>query len=661
MLKSKTSRLASLLVAIVMAFGLGLSGAKNLFASAAVADATDTLTFNSENQYTDTFDVPADTARAQYMFVLKVTDPAFTGEDAEKYNSLSFSVTIERGEETYADYMSYNSILGGYYVVMLVNAGERVTFVANYNHEEGDLAGVTEIAASLTMGGLQIGAFSGNALYGVNLPASVVLNGVPSGNYYVTISAYSDDGTVYTVDVGEESVTLPYVEGLGGYSAPVALTDGQTLQFSAKDSAGAAIYPTVDIVLRGEASYTAFNGEVKLRAGETAVYSYTATATGFYLIEQGESAYESEDGTAVPVEAYYGVLLKENPNYVVGTYVVEGYPVRFVEGTTYYFEISCYSVYVDEGDPLVTTTFTVAPWTGATLALYEMVYAPVSVAGSETTYNLTADLGAGEYAVSLFDVPEHVDSVTMHFGSLGVELTSANGYTAQFTLENAVTTVWLTSGEEFVVGLFVEEYVAPQTITVGVAKEITLAPDEGVAYYVEGLAAGTYLVDLAGNTGVTVLDPTGGIVANAGETFGLFTADEYTVEGYFLYFVNYSGESVTLTATVTVETHLLELDTPTEITFTDAIAALTYYVQHIYAGDYILSIENPDGLPIGIECNGQSVTTDEASYSFAFTVDLTDEEGVELPYTNLAILLKNADENEFTFTVTLSVVPPIEE
>lgn len=657
MLKSKTSRLVSLLVAIVMAFGLGLSGAKNLFASAATADATDTLTFNSENQYTDTFDVPADTASAQYMFVLKVTNPAFSGEDAEKYDSLSFAVTIVRGEETYADYMSYNSILGGYYVVMLVNRGEHVTFVANYNHEEGDFAGVTEITASLTMGDLQLGAFSNNSLYSVILPASVVLNGVPSGNYYVTISAYSDNGTVYTVSVGETSVTLPYVEGLGGYSALIALTDGQTLRFT--ESGGTGTPLPVDIVLRGEASYTTFDGEVKLHAGETAIYSYTATATGFYLIEQGESTYESE-GTAVPVEAYYGVLLKDNPNYVVGTYVVENYPVYFVAGTTYYFEISCYSVYVDEGDPLVTTTFTVAPWTGATLALYEMVYAPVSVTGSETTYNLTANLAAGEYSVSLFDVPADVNSVTMHFGSLGVELTSANGYTAQFTLDSTVTTAWLTSSREFVVGLFVEEYEEPERIVVGVEKEITLAPNEGVAYYVEGLSAGTYLVDIVDlsgeNKNITVLDPTGGIVANAGETFGLFTVDASTIEGYFLYFVNYSGETATVTATISSNPDLMEVGRSETITVESGYAIR--YVQHVFAGDYILTVDIPTDYPLNISSPYFERSNVSGHVEIPFTVTLVDEEGAELPYTNLYFEFYRAGIESFDITVTLTVVEP---
>lgn len=670
MLKSKTSRLVSLLVAIVMAFGLGLSGAKNLFASAATADVTDTLTFNAGNEYSTQFTVPTGT-NGQYMITLDVTTPTITSE--ETYNSISFTATIDIEGRPYSEYFSYNSVLGAYYAIMDVRAGDVIVFNAYYDRTSGELEGVTELDVSLTIGGLQIGPFSGNALYNIVLPADVTLNGVAAGNYYIAVSSADFERDIpadatLTVKHGTSTTTLVNNADMGGYYALLTLSGNETLTIASS----VEDIPSVNIELRKETTAVPFNGEVSLHAQESAVYSFSVTNSGFYELKQGESTYTTETGETVEATALYGFILKSDPNYVVGDFIDVDQPLYLLGGRTYYLDVTCGSASADvtneDGEsvpvenPLVTTKFTVSAWAGATLTEDGVTNTPVYAEGSENIVPLTASLYAGDYTVALIDVPDDVTSVTVHFGNQTLVLTSAEGFqTEKFTLNSATTSVWLTSSTNFVTGLFVGRIVPEDSITVNATRKFTLSAGGRLLCYVESgtedpLAVGTYLITMDDNKSISVLTPTGDYAANAGATFGLFEIDQYSGSGYYLVFENLTEAEASVTVTITLETHLLKLNTPTEIALTDGEAL--YYVQHVYGGDYILTVSVPTGYTVDIYGVGDDFEGVVGEKELTFTIDLHDEEGVELLYTNLAIAFYEANSRDCTITVTLTAVEP---
>lgn len=668
MLRSKTSRLLSLLVAFVMAFGLGLSGARNLWASASSLQ-DEGLTFNAENGYTDSYEVPQGKQEGQYMLTLKMTEPVFTEEESYKYSEIAFEASWGEGESAHSDYFSYNSYLGLYYLIATVKTGDILSIHAYFDMASPDFENLTVIRAEVNVESLQIGEFNNYSIYGLNIPASVELNNVAAGDYTVTLSEVYDapipEGTTFTVTIGGVTYDLPYVDGMLGYSALISLPRTGTLEFGATTESGEIV--TVDLVVRHAISSTEFTGEVTLAEGETGVYSFTVAADGYYTVNQGASTLA--DGSSV--EAYYSLEVKDDPNYLVSTNVSSHYPISLRAGATYYLSIYCdYVAWGEETPSAVTTEFTVDAWDHEELVLNEVLYAPVSLTDSGTRYLISADIGAGEYSVSLVGVPTSVSAVTVHFGDQTVELHSTDFYYVDRVTLAATTEIWMTSSEECVVGLYVGKYEEPASVKVG-ENDLTLVNGESIYYLDSSFEVGTYRITfnnkLANGTlesttlpNVTVYDSYLTVVANAGESFGLFTVEaEDLTGGFYLLFSNVGAE-VNVTVVIELETHLIALNEPTTITFTSDVEELVYYVQHLYAGRYSLQVELPTGMWLDVVYPNGNFTFFESG-EIEFTLTLVDEEGVELPYTNIALQFGNPLGENFSFTVTLTVIPEVTE
>ena len=658
MLKSVKARIFTMMLAFIMALGVvGLANFATLSASAAEDETVvnkgeaNAVSVTVSNTSPAEFTVGSD-LNGQYYFYARITAPYIADPTL-----VSLYVTREIGEpdeetgEIPLDYyyLSYSEQLDEFYVMLNVTAGETLKFNTDYEN--------VTLTVELWFDDLAIGSFNNNALYGVDLPATLNLVGVASDSYIVAVTPYTDLGTATLsaqVDDGTE-VTLQANAGMyGAYTGTVVVTaSSKTLTVRSSGSepvtVGIELYAVISNVPVLPATAT-------LAAYEANLYSYTATASGYYCLNISNV----KEGENPVTDALFTIIFKTNANDFVGVDIYEkNHPVYVEEGTTYYFEVTYNGTEYredDEGNPLpspesVSVDFKVEAWTSVTVAVGNLYYVPVATTGSTYAVKLAEDL-TGVYTLSLLGIPEGT-TVVAHYGTDEYSFTNADNV-KNVTLKKDVTSLYFTSDDApLVVGVQLDEYV-DVTLQLDVAKTITLEPYFANAYYLYNLPAGTYSVTVtvtSGNGTVEVYAANQTVVGH-GHTFGVFTTNEASEE-YGLVVSNQGDEAVTFTLLVeeykgTVEKLNLEANSVTVAA--DSVGV--YDLGHLDAGIYSITVSGSTDVVIWNGYLGDIVKQGSDYGMF----EVTEFDAADVLNT-VVLYIQNGSAEDVHLTVTIEAMP----
>ena len=531
MLKSIKFRVLSIITAVVMVLGvMGIVGFSSIFASA------DAVTIEAEGKTSVTIPSTSETEvkigtsvkSGQYFMYVDVTsfevNPAESDPDFPTNPNPApdaFGINAQIGGEYY--YFSYRADEGAYYALVSLEQGQAVSF-STYGYI---------LQADVYLGGVQIGGFNNNSLYGVNLPAELGLSDV-SGDYYVALSYYGEEGVTFYAQVdGGNQVELTYAEEMYAYVGKITVPAGaKTLKLDASENVtvGVNLYKVVEAAPLPTQAAT-------LALFETEVYYYVSEYTGYYSLNLSATA----DGKEV--DAMFAITEKANPNYFGGTYVDgNNYPLALVAGQTYYFEVVYMGSYDYDMPDEVEVTFAVEKWTTPTLKADETVYAPVSLT-EEYAVNVVAS--EGDYEIILTAVPDNVTEVTVHYGGAELVLTAENGFVGRIYLSGN-TTMYLTSDEEFVAGILLG---VPTELHLNESVTVTVPAEEQKVFAMYDLKAGTYRVIISGSNNIAVAAGEE-IVIEAGSRLGTFTLEEDSF-WFEISLLNLSDEAQSVTVRVT--------------------------------------------------------------------------------------------------------------
>lgn len=594
MFKAFKTRTLAIAVSLLMALGvIGTVGFAGLTAS---AEAAGTIGYGpnaaakyevsysydgqtGEDHYvTDSGYVASTVEAGQYFLYADVTN---SGLSEYTYSGIYLYASLgEKDEYEYEVQYYFNYIPGTtlYYTMLEVNPGDEVTLKANYYDYEGALD------VELYLGNLQLGAINDNSLYGVRLPAALQLD--VAGRYILAVGpeyGYEVEGKLYAQLDNGEPVELVQSEAMDNYYvADVTVAENQILNIYATGNDDLV----VNVILYSYVTPVPFGEEVELDAYASVVLEYTHTGSnGYYQLTE-----KTVDADGYEAYTYYSVVVKESANALAGEYLYDfNYPVYLEAGRTYYFQVSNY------GFDTVYATFGLTLWTSPVLAAYEMVYAPVSLNGSQTAYKLDVSELSGSYYVNLALVPENVTTVTLHYGENTTDIVYADySYMSEAIDLNGVSEMWLTADEQFVAGVFLEEYVTPRYIKVGAKTTVTLEAGAAEFYYLQDVITGSYSITVtAANSNVMIMDYINVIVAE-GETYGTFEiSSDYSVyvDEFALIFVNNNYfDSESITVIVEKIDDVLTLGVGADITLSAEYNTRTYYID-LEAGDYIITLD----------------------------------------------------------------------
>lgn len=651
MMKSLKIRLLAIIAFVAMALGIiGIAGYTGLTASAAAGDVVGIGEANAaeitlSSSATDTAEV-SPSASGQYFLNLKVTS-AKKGDEVVTPDYYSFEINVSNGEVdefgypvTY--YLTYSPELDAYYVLMTVKPGQTLTFtMIEYGEEQ------YELTLKAYLDNPILGSLNGNSLYGIELPATLLLSEVPAGNYVVAVTPDWDqtigEGEKLTAKASDSQTAVTLTKNadyFDAYVGTVAITaNTKTLSVAAENADGENVNHTVSVVLYEvissvpELPQTASTYNVY----ELYRYKFTAGDSGFYAINVSDV--KLVDGEA-EVTAEFSMVVKNDPNALNGTFIsTNNYPIYLVKGTTYYLEVTCtYASYevtsVVDDKPVTETVFpdsvsaviNVGNWTTFAVETEGAVYIPTSSSASagETTNYVTVELASSTYQVTLLNLPETVTSVDLHVGNASITLNAENNFSVALAITKG-SKLYVVSSSDFTVGLLIEKTVAG-TLRVNVANSITLVAGASDVYRVEGLVAGTdYSVTLAGGNGEISVFSTESAVIYNGHNFGVFTvsSEDPDVSGFVLVFEN-AGAEINLTVTIsTYTTGNFNLNTQNNIVLAPN-AAVAYKVTGVTTGTYTLTLRvlGTGGITVWSPNYGTIIEGANGTISVTFTVEL---------------------------------------
>lgn len=667
MLKSMKARFSAMMLAVVMA--LGVIGVANFAAVSASAAAGDTFGVGEENSatVTVTYESPQNVvsgASGQYFMYANV---------AGEHDLTTVSLFL-RNEATYEEYyFAYAPELGHLYAQ--VNLTQGATYIVGTYDEAGDYTVSVYLAQRMSLG-----EFNGNSLYDVQLGTSLTVDlaGTHTGDYIVGVSV-PDDMThtlALSASVGgsSEPVTLTYSTEMGYvYWGQINLTGATTLTISKVGAEPLSVSITLTPAAK-ESDYQPIDGafaEKTYDVGVPAYYQVTPVAKeeaegvkeGFYTFDFSGYTLTPAEGTPenLPYEAQFSIVVKTNPNYVSAIYVsTNDQPVYLAAGETYYIELTWTSAYFyqvehktdEEGNPYDEYTYYDSPAVTAALSLKEwdtskavitpdvLNFVPVGEAGYEVTLNA----GAGNYSLTLSEVPEGL-SVTATYDGKDYTLNADNGYSADLIV-TTVNKLTLKSTQTFVASayLFAGER---EPMTLGEAVTFTVEANGAAVYYLTDLKAGSYSVLIAGNHDVEMLDGEG-VVVPAGYHYGVFTVEEDAAE-YTLLFLNRSKDDTAQTVTVTIaayEVPSIALGAESSITLA-AGESKGYYLEGVTgASGYTVSLSANTNVVVSTPLTGGTVVAEGATIG-GFAVEAEGEDG------RVLLVFTNNGEASVTFEVTV--------
>lgn len=654
MLKSVKARIFTMMLAFIMALGVvGLANFATLSASAAEDETV--VNKGVTVSVTVSVDSPVEFTvgsglNGQYYFYARITAP-----DIPDLSAVSLYVTREIGEpdeetgEIPLDYyyLSYSTELHAFYVMLNVTAGETLKFNTDY---------ANELTVSLWFDDLAIGSFNNNALYGVDLPATLNLVGVASDSYIVAVTPYTDLGTATLsaqVDDGTE-VTLQANAGMyGAYTGTVVVTaSSKTLTVRSSGSEPVAVGIELYAVI---GNVPALPATATLAAYEANLYSYTAAASGYYCLNISNVT----EGENPVTDALFTIIFKTNANDFVGVDIYENnHPVYVEEGTTYYFEVTYNGTEYredDEGNPIpspesVSVDFEVEAWKSETVAAGNLYYVPVATTGSAYAVTLAEGL-TGDYTLSLLGIPEGT-TVVAHYGTEHYDLTTYENVVT-VTLEEEVTSLYFTSDDApLVVGVQLDEYV-DVTLHLGTPKTITLEPYFANAYYLYNLPAGTYSVTVtvtSGNGRVEVYAANQTVVGH-GHAFGVFTTNEASEE-FGLVVSNQGDDAVTFTLLVEeYENEVGNLVVGANSVTVAADSVGVYDLGHLDAGIYSITVSSSANVVVWNGYLGDIVKQGSDYGMFEVT-----EFDVADVLNTVVLYIQNGSAEEVHLSVTIAAV-----
>ena len=529
-----------------------------------------------------------DVKAGQYYLMLKVPNGGL---------DYWLSISAQVGDD-YA-YPSYNSYADAYIALVTVSDGTEIVLTSYSDEAE---------TVDVYLGEVFIGASTDNSVYGLRIAEgtsrTMQLADVAAGNYIVRVQTYDllDKDAKFYAQLNGAAVELKYDDNMFGYVANVeigAATKSLTVSTTNGDFISVDVYLNAVVTIntplpmKDAATFTQY---------EAQSFVYKADKTGYFTISANSTTENAE----------FSYELKTNPNNLVSSIIPDSnFPMYFVEGQNYYFTIT-YSGLTDTWDAPATVdaTFSLNKWQTPTVALNEMVYAPITVDGKTEAVNITGEVGT-TYIIGFTNAPFDVEHIYIHYAGEIITVDGMNGFNGEITIEKDYDTIYFTTdyNAEFVAGVTLS-YVPvdyDDEIKLNAAKEITLRAHETLQYFVYNLPEGAYEVTLTdGNGNVTVTDVYDNTLINRGANKGFFTVETYGEEtgtGY-LYFTNDSDSAITFSVTVT-KGETIALGEATDISLTAAENSKTYYVTGLTAGAYRVVITANPGTFVSVTLNGE--------------------------------------------------------
>ena len=476
---------------------------------------------------------------------------------------------------------------------------------------------------------------------------------VAAGNYIVRLQTYDalERGVKFYAQLNNgAAVELTYDKNMYGYVAQVevgAATKSLTISTTNGDFISVDVYLNAVVSVDTELPMTE---ATTFNLNEAQYFYYTAKQTGYFTISANSTYANAE----------FGIILKTNPNDIVSTTVLNsGFPMYFVAGNTYYFDIA-YTGIADAWDipETINATFSLNYWQTPTIDINKMEYVPVTMNTDSKIVPVKIDGEVGAtYCVGLSNVPFPVEWVYIHYAG---EIIAVNGFSCfcgEITIKEGYDTIYFSTDweYEFIAGveLCYVSTAYDDVIFLNQATEITLRAHETLLYYVYNLPEGAYEVTLTDNNGnVIVTDSFDNTVINRGVNKGFFTIDLYDFEDSrtaFLYFTNDSNTEITFYVTVTKGETII-LGQAKDITLSAAENNKTYYVTGLYAGAYRVVITANPGTYVSVYLNGESFMG-YGVYEGEFTIDIDEwlTTAVALTFTgvgmnaNFSVLVEPVD------------------
>ena len=515
---------------------------------------------NSAEDVTVTKDMPANLTIANvpvgsYYLVVKA-DFELPWDEEDVYPELTYQFNTDE----YASYLnySYNYYLG-YYLVTVKITDEVKTLTIS---AENDLVYTIKEAYFENM---FIGQATDYRVENIELvagsPVTLMLNDVDAGEYFVLFNGWSGvpEGETISVKVDDsEEITLErnYIYWYG-YTGDIEITE---------ESTSITIITTSEEVIVGDVCMEKAQTpiyplpeEATLNLYEPVTYYYVADDTGFFSLDLFNVDVE---------DAVYGVTVRTD-EYSFDSITVQGenFPLYFEYGKEYYIDI-CYqgTPYEEDEDgemipsPMqATVQIAFEYWTAPTLrACREFAYLPVT--NLRNPYFIALDAKAGTYTISLIDIPIWAyfagATVSVHYGDNLVQLSPANSYTAEITI-NGEDSIWFTSdfGEYFTIGVAIGG--KAEILMLDTPTEVILSATNQIAMFaMEEIEAGEYIIFIFTEEAMIEVTVDGEIVINYGEDIGIFhivlSDREENITASASLLIEYEGtEEITFTVLVT--------------------------------------------------------------------------------------------------------------
>lgn len=406
-------------------------------------------------------------------------------------------------------------------------------------------------------------------------PAEIPLVDVSAADYIVTVDLgdviLEDDVTVTAMVNGGTAVTLERDNNyVSAYTGTVTVSAGTTT-LTIKTSTAQSLIVTVSLteILHQDPLPT---GDVTLNLYEPVLYEYSVDTSGYYVIST-----KNIDVADAGVDIY----LKNDPESFDSTEIHgNDFPTYLEEGKLYYYEATYTGIEILNPDPEgeiveapehATFQFSVDKWANPNITLEDNYYVPVPSSEPIEDDKLTFDssITAGEYTLSLFDIPMFVRlqgaEVYLHYGSgTPIALNEGNGYAANISISATDRTFYFTTDAQdpvtdiVTLGLIVTEAqpAEPTTLNLFTANTVTLNAGETKEYFVENLGAGVYTINLGELEGQSIVVTSGtseNPIISAGESTGTLTlvlSGEAATATVALMFENESATNAEFTVTI---------------------------------------------------------------------------------------------------------------
>lgn len=544
-------------------------------------------------------------------------------------------------------YLTYNAYAGAYIALVTVEADSEIvlsTFMGNYT-------------VDVYLGGLFMGASTDNSIYGLKIAngmsRTVELENVKAGNYYINVQldyGYNLDAgaKLYTQLDNGAKVELEYKSTMYGYTAQINIAGATTLTISTDNGevlvVNVSLYPEVTVNTQLPMTEAASFAQYEAKS-----FYYTADKTGYFTIS----------AKSTPANAEFSYTLKTNPNDLVSTYIPDSdFPMYFVEGENYYFDITYTGIPYEDGmsyediPTTATATFSFEEWNASAIVLNKVEYMPVTMNTDTKTVSakVVGDVGT-TYNIGLSNVPFEVHNIYIHYAGEVIAVDGTTDFSGQITIKAGYDTIYFTTDfeAEFVAGvaLYYVPAVYDDVIELNKATSITLRAHETLMYYVFDIPAGAYEVTLTDNDGnVIVADAYDNTLIAKGANKGFFTVETYgdPTGTAYLYFTNDGDSAITFYVTVTKGASIV-LGEETEITLS-ASESKTYYITGLTAGRYYVTLITDDG-EVEVEVKwGETIVIEAGDEKGSFLISID-----EWLTTTVALTFTNDGEDAATFSV----------